>query len=101
MVSSSGAVISTAIARPFLLGPDVAPSELPFSVIDGREGQRPPPVRRDRDPAQAASRAHPLPPPGPGTYAVPMTTDAQRNIGSSAPAHWAGSAPARILPDVD
>src|SRR5699024_3755333 len=98
MVSSSGAVISTAIARPFLLGPDVGPSELPFSVIDGREGQRR--FRMHRGVAQAASRAHPLPPPGPGTYAVPMTTDAQRNSGSSGPADGDGSARARILADV-
>src|SRR5699024_7160831 len=71
---------------------------LPFSVIRDRDGQRR--FRVHRGAAQAASRAHALPPPGPGTYAVLMATDAQQISGSSGSARVDDSAGARILAEV-
>src|SRR5699024_1464827 len=57
-------------------------------------------VHRYRGAAQAARRAHALPPPEPGAYAVPMATDTQQISGPSGPADGDGSVRARILADV-
>src|SRR5699024_640367 len=57
----------TVIARPFLLGPHVGPSELPFSVIRDREGRRPPlctDIGVPRRPRAAPTHSR-LPSPGP------------------------------------